>query len=78
MSKSIPSDQPEHAAGTAARWVFDGPVVADIAAAYTPGIAQMDARNAALALAARADDAAQLRAWLAEVGLTAVPAWKSA
>lgn len=55
-----------------------GPVVADLAAEYTPGIAAMDARNAALALAAEAADAAQLRAWLEEVGLLDAPAhWQA-
>lgn len=57
---------------------LDGPVIADLAARWTPRIAQIDAHNAALALAAQADNAAQLRTWLQEVGLIdAPPHWQA-
>jgi hypothetical protein len=58
------------------RRALDGPVVADIAAKYTPGIAAMDAANAARALAGRARDADELREWLSLCGLVA-GAWSA-
>lgn len=53
--------------------LLDGPTVDDLAREDTRGIAEHDARWVAWVLAGQADDAAQLRGWLAELGLIAVP-----
>ncbi len=73
---SLASSIPEPAVN---RRQLDGPVVADLAEATTPAIAQSDARWAAAVLAGGAKDAAELRAWLRTVGLLpAAPYWMGA
>jgi hypothetical protein len=57
---------------------FSGPVVADLAAKWTPGIAQMDARHAAAILAGAARDVAELREWLMMTGLLPAPPYWAA
>lgn len=52
---------------------FHGPVVADLAEASSPAIAQLDARWAAAFLAGGAHDAAELRGLLEMAGLLDVP-----
>ena len=53
------------------RRTLDGPVVGDLAAKDTPGIAAMDAAWTALVLAGWARDAAELERWLRMCGLLA-------
>jgi hypothetical protein len=70
----IPSDQ---------RWridrrPFDGPILADLAEASSPYVAQSDARWAAAVLAGHVQDAAELRDWLLMTGLLpAPPRWST-
>ena len=51
-----------------------GPVLADLAAKDTPGIARLDAGWAAVVLAGQARDADELRDWLHMTGLLTEPA----